>query len=334
MTQHAIALESVSRHVADLDAAAAFYTALGFVAGAASDWGADDTHRRLWDAEGLEWRSLTLTMPSAVSDRDFPLHLREFRPASPRGAATLDVWAVGTGHLGLGVRDPYETWNGLAAAGELRAQTRGGAPLPMPNEMRAEGEHHLERPFAAFRDADGLVIEIQPARRAHPATPNWVELFDERPGVSHLSLNVPDMLGAQRFFGALGVEFPTGPFATFSHPWMSEVFGTPPEDEGWTIVYARLPEADGGGAMIPLELIEFHGLDVEGGYAAVQLPDPNVLMTTLRVADLDALVAVAVDAGATVVTPGGAQELADGSRAVVVRAPECHAFLELRHPAA
>jgi catechol 2,3-dioxygenase-like lactoylglutathione lyase family enzyme len=127
-----IAMDSITRHVGDLDAAARFYCALGFKPGKARPWAAADLEAALWDAEGLEWRGLTLTLPSAVSDREFPLHLREFRGMPRRAWHELDAWSVGTGHIGLGVEDPNRTWDALAAAGELRAQTRGGARCPCP----------------------------------------------------------------------------------------------------------------------------------------------------------------------------------------------------------
>jgi hypothetical protein len=148
-----------------------------------------------------------------------------------------------------------------------------------------------------------------------------------------MNINVPNMVGARKFFEAIGVEFPEGPFESFAHPWLGNVMGTPPEDEEWTIVYARLPEADGGGAKLSLELIEYHALDVERGYAGALLSDANVTMITLRTPALDDVLASAVAAGATVYTPGGAVVLDDGSRAVVVRAPENHAFIELRESA-
>ncbi|OLT06534.1 hypothetical protein BJF90_15685 [Pseudonocardia sp. CNS-004] len=316
-----IAIESVSRHVADLDAAASFYEALGFARGEARPWGAGGADQALWNTGDREWRGLTMSLPSGVSERQFPLRLREYRGGPRHVWNTLDAWSVGSGHMGLCVEDPYQTWNALANAGELRAQTRGGGPIPMPDEFRAEGERHVERPFATFRDPDGLVIEIQPPRRAHPATPNWVELGDERAGVSHLNLNVPNMAGAQKFFEAIGVEFPEGPFESFAHPWLGNVMGTPPEDGEWTIVYARLPEADGDGAMFSLELIEYHALDVERGYANALLSDANVTMITLRTPSLDDVMADAVAAGGTVYTPGGAVALDGASRAVVLRAP-------------
>jgi catechol 2,3-dioxygenase-like lactoylglutathione lyase family enzyme len=168
-----IAIESVSRHVADLDAAASFYEALGFARGEARPWDAGGAEQALWNTGEREWRGLEMSLPSAVSDRRFPLFLREYRGAPLHVWDALDPWSVGSGHIGLCVTDPYQTWEALARAGELRPQTRGGRPVPMPDEFRAEGERHLERPFAMFRDSDGFVVEIQPPRRAHPATPNW-----------------------------------------------------------------------------------------------------------------------------------------------------------------
>jgi hypothetical protein len=138
------------------------------------------------------------------------------------------------------------------------------------------------------------------------------------------------MEGAQRFFGALGIEFPEGPFAPFAHPWLGEVMGTPAEDGDWTIVYARLPEANGGGAMISLELIEFHALGVERNYQDARLTDANITMITLEVIDLDEMLETATAGGATVYTPNGVTRLGNGDRSVILRAPESHAFLELR----
>jgi catechol 2,3-dioxygenase-like lactoylglutathione lyase family enzyme len=170
------------------------------------------------------------------------------------------------GHLGLGVEDPFRTWDELARPGRLRSQTRGSRPIRMPDDLRSEYERHVERPFGAFLDPDGLLIEIQPQRMAHPATPNWVELADERPGFSHINLNVPNMDGAQRFFSALGVEFPAGPYEFFRDPWLSQLFDTPADDTGWKIVYGRLPEAQTGGVMMPIEFIEFASWGEDCGY--------------------------------------------------------------------
>ena len=117
----------------------------------------------------------------------------------------------------------------------------------MPDDLRAEGERHIEHPFGAFLDPDGLLIEIQPKRKAHPATPNWVELGDERPGFSHVNLNVPNIERARSFFSVLGIEFPVGPYEFFKHPWLSELFDAPTNDSGWNIIYGRMPEALTGG---------------------------------------------------------------------------------------
>jgi catechol 2,3-dioxygenase-like lactoylglutathione lyase family enzyme len=325
-----IEIESVARHVADLSAAAAFYETLGFVPeqDSAPAW-AKEPSARLRDTTGLECRELTLTLPSAVSDRQFPLHLREYRGIERRDWTSLDPWSVGTGHLGLGVEDPYRTWDELAAAGHLRSHTRGNRPIPMPDDLRSEQEHHIERPFAAFMDPDGLLIEIQPQRRAHPATPNWVELGDERPGFSHLNLNVPNMDRAERFFSALGVEFPAGPYEFFTHPWLSQVFDTPPNDSGWKIVYGRLPEAHTDSAMMPLEFIEFASFGNDSGYGAARMSDINVTVLGLRVRGIERLYASLIKAGASTYSDG-VVTVDDGARAAVVRAPETHAFLELR----
>jgi catechol 2,3-dioxygenase-like lactoylglutathione lyase family enzyme len=329
-----IALESVSRHVKDLAAATAFYRALGFApVGDAADWHDGADRRRLWGLDRAECREQRLQISSAVSGRPFPLHLRQFRGPWPHDWTAIDAWAVGSGHLGLGVEDPYRTWDELAAQGELRPQTRSARPLPMPDEFRDEAERHVERPFAAFRDPDGLTVEIQPSRRAHPATPNWVALADEGTGFSHVDLNVPDMDEARAFFEALGLEFPAGPFESFAHPWLSDLFGTPAaEDKGWTIVYSRLPEAHADGALLSVEFIEFHGLEVDAGFAAASVADPGVTLLGFRVDDLEACIRTATAAGARVETVDGPIELDDGARAVVLRAPGCHAFLELRQP--
>ena len=63
----------------------------------------------------MEWRELTLTLPSAVSDRQFPSRLREYRGGERRDWNFLDPWSVGTGHLGIGVEDPYRTWDELVS---------------------------------------------------------------------------------------------------------------------------------------------------------------------------------------------------------------------------
>lgn len=329
-----IAIESLSRHVADLAQARSFYETLGFTAeqDGMPPWVADPAAAKLHDAAGVECRRLTMTMPTAVSDRDFPMHLREYRGVDRRDWAALPVWSVGTGHIGLGVEDPYRTWDEVKAAGELRSQTRGDRPLPMPDEFRAADERHVERPFAAFRDPDGLLVEIQPQRRAHPATPNWVELADERLGFSHVNLNVGSMERTQRFFEQVGVEFPRGPYESFAHPWLGELFDTPEDDEGWTIVYGRLPEA-GTGVLMPMEFIEFASFSKDDSYAEARLTDINVTVIGLRVTGIDDVHARLLDAGATTYSAGGVVDLPDGSRAVVVRAPDIHTFLELREVA-
>ena len=327
-----IAIESVGRHVADLAASAAFYEALGFTpeGEGVSTWAEEPLEAALHGTSGLERRELTLTLPSAVSERQFPLRLREYRNTKRRDWSTLTPWSVGTGHLGLGVEDPYRTWDELAAAGQLRSHTRGDRPIPMPDEMRAEQERHVERPFATFLDPDGLLIEIQPQRMGQPAMPHRVELADERPGFSHFNLNVPNMDAAKQFFSVLGIEFPAGPYEPFALPFLSELFDTPANDAGWKIVYARLPEAETDGVMMPIEFIEFEAFGEDCGYASARISDISVNVLVLRVSDVERMHAKAVAAGASTYTPGGVVASVDGSRAVVIRAPATHVFLELR----
>ena len=326
-----VAIDSVARHVADVSAAAAFYEALGFTRArdGVSAWEQDPLEAALRGTHGFERRELTLTLPSAVSHRQFPIRLREYRGGERRDWSGLKPWSLGSGHLGLGVGDPQRTWDELATAGQLRSHTRGDRPIPMPDEMRPEQERHVPRPFAAFLDPDGLLIEIQPKRMGQPATPNMVELADERPGFSHVNINVPDMGAAAQFFSGLGVEFPTGPYESYTLPFLSQLFDTPANDAGWKIVYGRMPEAETDGVMMPIEFIEFEAFRDDCGYGSARLSDVNVTVLCLRVNRIDELLAALVEAGATCYSPAGVVTLGDGARAVVIRAPGMKAFVEL-----
>ena len=60
------------------------------------------------------------------------------------------------------------------------------------------------------------------------------------------------------------------------------------------------------------------------------MSDINVTVVDLRVSGIEELSASLVAAGASVYSTDGVVALADGSRAVVIRAPESETFLELR----
>lgn len=79
-------IASVSRQVADLERAVAFYTALGFErdTGDTPEWEADEILGRLHDTQRARWRTATMRVPSAVSGRPFPLVLREYADVERR----------------------------------------------------------------------------------------------------------------------------------------------------------------------------------------------------------------------------------------------------------
>ncbi len=65
--------------VANLDTTVKFYETLGYPVASRTDWKVDKVANELGGTKGAQSRTAIINMPSSVSDKPFPLILREYR---------------------------------------------------------------------------------------------------------------------------------------------------------------------------------------------------------------------------------------------------------------
>jgi catechol 2,3-dioxygenase-like lactoylglutathione lyase family enzyme len=326
-------VQSVGRHVANLDRAVEFYQAIGF-AHMRTDlkrWGAGDAESRLY-ATGAAWcRSASMTINSAATGEPFEVLLREFGGISRSDWSELETWRLGAGHIGLGVENPEDFVAGLRRIGALRALTHGGQPLEMSEDLKPPNAGRTA--FVAILDPDGTAIEVQPPRAARPESSLNVAFEAQGEGFNHVNVNVLDHTAAERFYKLLNVRFPPGPREWLVDPWLDNVFGLPGDGHSWKIVNGETPEASGTETQMLVELIAFKEFPDRSHLAEMRFADVNVTSLCFEVRDVAETHARLVAAGA-LPWSGEVAELDDGTTAVVVRDPDVGTFIELRQRAA
>jgi len=313
--------------VSNLDQSIKYYEALDFhLSGKPTDWQVDKVANALGGTKGAESRTAIIMMQSSVSDKPFPLILREYRGIDRKDWSNLSSSDLGTGHMDLSVQDDCNpVMDKLKAMNMLRVPQMnlpgGGAPASGP------------RRFVFVLDPDGWFIELfaimPPPPGAPPAGPKVsnstatqanIDRLGKQPGFNHIGLNVIDPAKALAFYqGVLGGDYPPLP---------------PPDASGaaprMTMLNGWFPQATTSGN-VRLELLgspqnkdkqppDQHFADIGVNYVGFQ------------VTDLDAVYARAKAAGAVTVSDGGIVKVKDG-RAVMLRDPDVGGFVELFEPA-
>jgi catechol 2,3-dioxygenase-like lactoylglutathione lyase family enzyme len=292
--------------VADLDAAVAFYRAIGFeFAGEPANADANPQLRAMFglpDAR-LRWQVGRVPhMPGGVE-------IVEVNAADGQRVERR-MQDPGTAMLTVAVRDIDATLARVKALG-APVVTRSGVPVTIgPPEMR----------IVVVKDPDGHYVELLQPRTfaAHaPAGGNVVNVF-VRHTVQDLGAAVAlyrDALGLQ----PLGRRDAPGRLPPYSaYGAVQDALGVAPDDI-YRYVQIRVPTTG-----LTIELIEFKGMRRHAQRARIQ--DAGSTRMQLRVADVDAAAAALVDAGGTFISTGGAPiDLPAGNatlKVAVVRDPD------------
>jgi catechol 2,3-dioxygenase-like lactoylglutathione lyase family enzyme len=306
----------------DLDLTVKFYETLGYPVASRTDWKVDKVANALGGTKGAESRTAIINMPSSVSDKPFPLILREYRGIERKDWSNLTSSDLGAGHMDVTVMDDCNpVMDKLKAAGLLRVPQMAlpGGPPP-PNGPRR---------FVFVQDPDGWFIELfakmKPAPGAPPpgplvsdssATMQNIERWGKQEGFNHIGLNVIDATKARDFYaGILGGDYPPipAPPAAGGRPAMTMLNGWYPQ--AGTDFKVRLELlANPGNKDKPAP--DQHFADIGANYVGFQ------------VTDIEAVYAKVKAAGATTVSEGGIVKVPDG-RAVVVKDPDVGGFVEL-----
>ena len=91
--------------VANLDTTVKFYETLGYPVASRTDWKVDKIANELGGTKGAQSRTAIINMPSSVSDKPFPLILREYRGIPRQDWSKLNSAALGAGHMDVTVLD-------------------------------------------------------------------------------------------------------------------------------------------------------------------------------------------------------------------------------------
>jgi catechol 2,3-dioxygenase-like lactoylglutathione lyase family enzyme len=323
-----VGLQSVGRQVADLDRSIRFYQGAGFELERVDDvtWTSADERGALFATGAATCRAARLRIPSAGSGQPFTLVLREFAGIDRNDWSGLDMWSLGSGHLGLGAEDPAALIASLRESVHPRVLTSGGEPLTMPADLAPPGGRRVA--FAAFLDPDGGAIEVQPPRQPAPESPRNVAFAAQGSGFNHVNVNVFDHAAAESFFGLLNVRFPAGTREWLVHWWLDGVFGLPGDGNGWKIVNGETPEAAARDSRMLFELIAFREFGDRAHLASMRFADVNITSLCFEVQDVRQARDKLLLAGARPWSAAVA-ETSDG-QAAVVRDPHVGTFIELR----
>jgi catechol 2,3-dioxygenase-like lactoylglutathione lyase family enzyme len=307
---------------ANLDATVKFYETLGYPVASRTDWKVDKVANELGGTKGAESRTAIINVPSSVSDKPFPLILREYRGIERKDWSNLTSSDLGAGHMDVTVMDDCNpVMDKLKAVGLLKVpnMTLPGGPAP-PNGPRR---------FVFIQDPDGWYIELfakmKPAPGAPPpgpllsnssATMQNIERWGKQEGFNHIGLNVIDPAKALAFYqGILGGDYPPlpPPAAPGGRPAMTMLNGWYPQ--AGTDQNVRL-ELLGSPQNRDKQAPDQHFADIGTNYVGFE------------VTDIDAVYAKVKAGGATTISEGGIVKTPDG-RAVVVKDPDVGGFVEL-----
>jgi catechol 2,3-dioxygenase-like lactoylglutathione lyase family enzyme len=307
---------------ANLDTTVKFYETLGYPVASRTDWKVDKVANELGGTKGAESRTAIINVPSSVSDKPFPLILREYRGIERKDWSNLTSSDLGAGHMDVTVMDDCNpVMDKLKAVGLLKVpnMTLPGGPAP-PNGPRR---------FVFIQDPDGWYIELfakmKPAPGAPPpgplvsnssATMQNIERWGKQEGFNHIGLNVIDPAKALAFYqGILGGDYPPlpPPAAPGARPAMTMLNGWYPQ--AGTEQNVRL-ELLGSPQNRDKQAPDQHFADIGTNYVGFE------------VTDIDAVYAKVKAGGATTISEGGIVKVPDG-RAVVLKDPDVGGFVEL-----
>jgi len=202
--------------VSNLENSIKFYEALDFhLQGKATDWKVDDVANKLGGTKGAESRTAVMIAQSSVSDKQFPLILREYRGIERKDWSGLSSSDLLSGHMDLTVQgDCTPSMDKLKAINLLKQ--------PNMNLPGGGGQQNGPRRFVFVQDPDGWFIELfaimPPAPGAPPppapvsnssATNANIDRLGIQPGFNHIGLNIVDPKKALAFYqGVLGGDYP------------------------------------------------------------------------------------------------------------------------------
>jgi catechol 2,3-dioxygenase-like lactoylglutathione lyase family enzyme len=316
--------------VSDLDKSIKFYEALDFHVGSKTDWKVDKIANELGGTPGAESRTAIMITQSSVSDKPFPLILREYRGIDRKNWSDLTSSDLLSGHMDLTVQgDCNPVMDKLKAMDMLK--------VPQMNLPGGGRPSNGPRAFVFVQDPDGWYIElfaiIPPAPGAPPpepkvsnstATQRNIDRLGKQTGFNHIGLNVVDPVKALAFYqGVMGGDYAPLPPAPTTPP----APGAPPR---MTMMNGWFPQATTEGH-VRLELIAFPQPPGKQTPPDEHFADINVNYVGFQVTDIDAVYAKAKADGAQTVSEGGIVKTKDG-RAVIIRDPDVGGFVELWEP--
>jgi catechol 2,3-dioxygenase-like lactoylglutathione lyase family enzyme len=323
--------------VSNLDNSIRFYEALDFKVQSKTDWKVDKIVNALGGTKGAESRTAVMLTQSSVSDKPFPLILREYRGIERKDWSGLSSSDLLSGHMDLTVQgDCNPVMDKLKSLGLLK--------VPNMNLPGGGGGSNGPRRFVFLQDPDGWFIElfaiIPPAPGTPPAEPKVsnstataanIDRLGKQTGFNHIGLNVVDPTKALAFYqGVLGGDYPplAPPAPAPAAGAASPAGGRAAAGPRMTMMNGWFSQATTNGH-VRLELIAFPqkpGTEPPDEHFA----DVNVNYVGFQVSDLDAVYAKAKAAGAITVSDG-IVKVKDG-RAVMLRDPDVGGFVELWEP--
>jgi catechol 2,3-dioxygenase-like lactoylglutathione lyase family enzyme len=312
-----LAFQSVS--VANLERSIKYYKMLGFtvVGDANPPWVKDDVANRLYKTPGAMSRTATLSMPTSASGKPFILYLREYKDFDRHSRADFPARAPSSCHFGVLVPDADTLWTQLKEAGLLRALSWDAKLVRMPGQNSGG--------IAYVMDPDGFNIEIIGVRLPPAAGPQ--KSPQDHPSLHHLGLAVLDSAKSESFYGGLlGAKFPD----TLPEWVGGDMYDAAVGGHGYIIrlINGAFPEAAATSSEMRFELVEYQK-PTRQDVADYSISDVAVSSVGFQVEGLDALYSRLKAAGVTAWSGGGIVKKTDGTRSLVVRDPDVHAFVEL-----
>jgi catechol 2,3-dioxygenase-like lactoylglutathione lyase family enzyme len=262
-------------------------------------------------------RTAILKIPTTDSGRPFTLYLREYKDIDRGSRADFPARDPSSTHLGLMVPEADALWEKLKEEGLLRPLSWGGKLIRLPGQTSGG--------IAYVMDPDGLDVEIVGVKPAKPA--GTQSASSDNPTLHHLGMAIVDSEKSKGFYGKLlGAEFPkTTP------EWLSgDMYDAAVGGRGYVIrlINSTFPEATAPQTPMRFELVEYQKPN-RTVIPEYRYSDVAVSCVGMQVDGLDVLYARLIAAGVDIWSEGGIVPLKDGTRSVVVRDPDVHAFVEL-----
>lgn len=307
--------------VSNLERSIEYYKAIGFTPVGETDppWIENEAANRLYNTPGAKSRTASMTINSAASGEPFALHLREYEGVQRGDRVDFPARNPSSSHIGLIVPEADALWEQLGSDGLLRPLSWEGKLIRTPGQTSGG--------LAYVRDPDGYNVEIIGMRPQSPEEEDPQAEPANHPTFHHIGLAVLNSDESRSFYGdLLGAEFPdTLPDWVSGDNYDAVVGG-----RGYVIrlINGTFPEAGAPQTPMRFELVEYQVPDIEE-IDDYRYSDVAVNCVGLQVAGLDQLYGRLRDAGIETWSGGGIVQLADNTRAVVVRDPDVGAFIEL-----